>query len=325
MCTELYPFVSIIIPCSVIDKYTRECLAKFRKLDYPGSQYEIIVLPDTDRDNFMNVDNIKVYPTGPLTPGAKRNIGIKMAKGEILAFIDSDAYPRKDWLKNAMKYLDDPLVAGVGGPGITPDEDSLLQKASGHVFSSFMIGGLSSRYKEKHTLESDDIHSCNFITRKEVLKKVGEWNEKYWPGEDTLICLAIRKAGKKLIEASDVVVYHHRKPLFKPHLKQVAGFGLHRGFFFKRFPENSRKITYLLPSIFITYLLLCGAVSLFLDHILAVLLMLSVVAYLVSTFAGSLHAKQPKLMFLTWLGIIATHVVYGICFLTGLCKRELKR
>jgi len=316
----MQPKVSIIIPCKNIDKYTVECVRKCKELDYEN--YEIILLPDSSNEE---IEGVKVIPTGEATPGKKRNVGTKHAEGEIIAFIDSDAYPRKDWLKNAMKYFNDPMVAGVSGPGITPDEDSLLQKASGHVFSSFMVGGLSARYRVKRTLESDDVHSCNFVAREEVLKEVGGWNEKYWPGEDTLICLTIRKAGKKLIEASDVVVYHHRKPLFKPHLRQVAGFGLHRGFFFKKFPENSRKITYLLPSILIVYLLLCGAASLFLDHILAALLTLSVIAYLVLAFAGSLHAKQPKLIFLTWLGIITTHLVYGICFLVGLCKRGLER
>ncbi len=82
-----------------------------------------------------------------------------------------------------------------------------------------MVGTLSTRYKMKSCFESDDIHSCNFIAPKSVIVNAGGWNEKYWPGEDTLMCLAIKKIGKKLIESSEVVVYHHRRSLFKPHLK----------------------------------------------------------------------------------------------------------
>jgi hypothetical protein len=54
-----------------------------------------------------------------------------------------------------------------------------MQKASGYILSSFMVGGLSSRYKSLgETRESNDIHSCNFIVRKSILKKIG-WNEKF--------------------------------------------------------------------------------------------------------------------------------------------------
>ena len=179
---------------------------------------------------------------------------LKTQAGEFCAFIDNDAYPRRDWLTNALKYFENPEVGGVGGPGLTPEADGFMQKAGGYVLSSFMVGNLSSRYKTKSCFESDDIHSCNFIARKSVVEEAGGWNEKYWPGEDTLMCLAIKKLGKKLIESSDVVVYHHRRSLFKPHLKQVSRFGEHRGFFVKKFPENSVKLTYFFPSLLLSSL-----------------------------------------------------------------------
>ncbi len=135
-----------------------------------------------------------------------------------------------------------------------------------------MVGNLSSRYKTKSCFESDDIHSCNFIARKSVIEEAGGWNEKYWPGEDTLMCLAIRKLGKKLIESSDVVVYHHRRSLFKPHLRQVSRFGEHRGFFAKKFPENSAKLTYFFPSLLVFSLVVGIALSLFFSFFVYILL-----------------------------------------------------
>ena len=179
-------------------------------LDYPN--FEIILLPDYSTEA---IDGVKVIATGPVLPGVKRNIGVKNSSGEFCAFIDNDAYPRSDWLTSALKYFEDPEVGGVGGPGLTPEADGFMQKAGGYVLSSFMVGNLSSRYKTKSCFESDDIHSCNFIARKTVIEAAGGWNEKYWPGEDTLMCLAIKKLGKKLVESSDVVVYHHRRSLFK--------------------------------------------------------------------------------------------------------------
>ena len=312
--------VSIIIPCKDIDDYTRECIKYCKQLDYDS--YEIILLPDDSRET---IEGVKVIPTGPVSPGAKRNIGVKNSKGEFCAFIDNDAYPRRDWLTNAVKYLQDPEVGGVGGPGLTPEEDGWIQKAGGFVLSSFMVGNLSSRYKTRESFESDDIHSCNFIARKAVVEEAGGWNEKYWPGEDTLMCLAIKRLGKKLIESSEVVVYHHRRSLFGPHLKQVSRFGEHRGFFAKRFPENSLKLTYFFPSLLVLSLFV-GILFSFLFSFLAFVVVLGIAAYLVlSLIATVLQVKRANLVLLVWSGIVVTHIVYGLSFLSGLVKRDLKR
>ena len=311
--------ISIIVPCKEIDAYTLECIEKCKELDY--GNIEVIVLPDWETD--VKIDGVTIVPTGSLTPGAKRNIGLKYAKGSFIAYIDSDAYPRRDWLRNAIKYFDDPAVAAVSGPGLTPPGDDDLQRASGYVFSSILMGGLRGRFTAGRVREVDDAHSCNFIVRREVMDKV-KWNEEYWPGEDTLLCLEIRKLGMKIIEAPDVIIYHHRKPLFIPHLKQVSRFGFHRGFFAKKFPENSRKLTYFMPSLLVLYLAASSITSLLMPAIRP-LYVSTVLAYIVASLVGSLHAEKPKLIVLTWLGIILTHIVYGLSFIAGLLSRDLRR
>lgn len=314
------PLVSIIIPCREIDDHAKECIRHCRRLDY--GDFEIILLPDDVREK---IEGAKIIATGSVTPGTKRNIGIVNSNGEICAFIDSDAYPRKDWLSNAVKYFGDSKIAGVGGPGLTPGEDGVMQKASGHILSSFMVGSLSSRYRVERSFESDDIHSCNFLARKTILKEVGGWDEKYWPGEDTLMCLAIKKLGKKLVEASDVVVYHHRRALFVPHLKQVSMFGLHRGFFARRFKGNSFKLAYFLPSLLLLSLFAGGLTAFFNSFFVSVLLLISGVYLLSCLIAALVEAKPKKLAPLVWSGIMATHLVYGLSFLVGFMKRDLPR
>jgi len=309
--------VSIIIPCKTIDSYTEETLEKCKHLDY--NNYEIILLPDNEA---KRISGVKVIPTGAVPPGKKRNIGLRNSSGKFLAFIDNDAYPKKDWLKKAVKYFENKDVAAVGGPGITPEEDGLMQLAGGNILSSFMVGGISRRFKIKGAFESDDIHSCNFIARRTVLKKV-KWNEKYWPGEDTLMCLGIKKLGETMLEAPDVIVYHHRRPLFRKHLKQVSQFGLHRGFFAKRFPENSFRPTYLLPSLILLFLIFGGIFSLFIP-LIKNLFITFLAVYAFTALYASLN-KDAKLIAPIWLGIILTHLTYGLYFLIGLSKKELRR
>jgi len=315
------PLVSVIVPCKELDGYARECIEHCKRLGYEN--YEVVLLPD--RPLSKDLGNVKVVPTGPVTPGAKRNIGVANSKGDICAFIDSDAYPRVDWLRNAVMYFNDPGVGVVGGPGLTPQNDSILQKASGYVTSSLMVGGLSRRYKPGKLKEVDDIHSCNFMARRSVIKEAGGWNERYWPGEDTLMCLAIKKAGFKIVQTSDVVVYHHRRPLFTDHLLQVSRFGLHRGFFAREFGGNSLHLTYFAPSIALMMLVLFSVLSTFVE-VVTYLVVVALGSYLAaSLFSTLLETRDRRVVPVVWAGIMLTHLTYGAYFIAGLIKHELRK
>lgn len=82
--------------------YALECINCRKKLNY--NNYEILLLPDYASEN---INGIKIVPTGSVTLGRKRNIGIANAEGEFCAFIDSDVYPNRDWLSNAIQYFND--------------------------------------------------------------------------------------------------------------------------------------------------------------------------------------------------------------------------
>jgi len=312
--------ISIIVPCKVLNNYTAECIAHCKALDYDN--VEIIVLPD---GGAPAVPEVKIIPTGEVPPGKKRNIGVANSAGEFCAFIDSDAYPRKDWLRNAVKYFDDPSIAGVGGPGLTPPEDSTLQEVSGAILSSFMVGQeLSARYKAREARESNDIHSCNFIVRKLVFEAIEGWDEHFWPGEDTLLCLAIKRIGRRMIIAPDVVVYHHRRPLLVPHLRQIWNFGLHRGFFVKEFPETSRKPIYFFPSLLLLGLV-GGAVAAPFGGVVGQVFFSFLGLYIFLALVAAFLARNLKQVPLVWIGILLTHLTYGAGFIRGLVAKELVR
>lgn len=292
-------------------------------MDYPN--FEIIVLPDNELK--VRIKGVKFYPTGKIPPSDKRDIGSRISKGKILAFIDDDAYPRKNWLKKAVKHFEDDEVGAVGGPGITPKSDNDLQKASGYVYSSIFGASPSIRYRYIPTkkMEIDDFATCNLIVRKDVFEEIGGFETKYWPGEDTKFCLDLtKKLKKKIIYDPEVLVYHHRRPLFKKHLGQIRSYGVHRGFFAKKFPETSFRLIYFMPSLFVLGLSL-GWVSLFINKYLFYLYLSVIGLYLFLVFLGSLSAKKFKLMVLTFFGVIATHIQYGVSFLKGFLSRELKK
>lgn len=307
--------VSILIPVKKDNKNLRECIENCLRLDYPD--FEIIVLPDAAID-LLYKDKVTVIPTGSVGPAKKRDMVGDKAKGEILAFLDDDAYPDRDWLKNALKYFDKEDIGAVCGPAVTPESDSLREKASGYVYASFLVSGPHNRrYTPKNTCQVDDYPSCNFLVRKSIFEQVGGFDTTFWPGEDTIFCLKITKdLGKKIIYDPQVLVYHHRRPLFIPHLKQIKSYALHRGYFVKRFPATSFRIAYFIPSIFVLYLI-GGAIILIFNPVVRIFYFVIIAIYLVLVAFASLHI-------LVFLGIILTHLTYGVCFLKGLFSRRLR-
>lgn len=291
-----------------------------------------MILPDNQglspselsRSSTKGATPIKIIPTGPLSPAKKRDLALKYAKGEVLAFIDDDAYPDKDWLKNAMENFKDENVAGVVGPAVTAPADNLRQKASGIIYSSILVSAqFLYRYVPKNKREVNDYPSCNFLVRKSILEQLGGFNTNFWPGEDTKLCLDITKnIEKKIIYDPRVLVYHHRRPLFISHLRQVASYALHRGYFVKRYPQTSLRLTYFIPSIFVTVNLLASSFSLFFPGLRFVyLLCLSLYFSIIFIFSIS---KELQLIPLVFFGIILTQLAYGIYFLKGLLSRRLK-
>lgn len=314
------PKVSIIIPCQGINFNTRESIEHCLSLEY--SAFEVLVLPDSAPDT--DPPGITVIPTGKIGPGEKRDMAVGQAEGEFLAFIDDDAYPARSWLKEAVEHFHDSQVAAVVGPAVTPASDSLRQRASGFTYSAFIgSGGNRYRYIPQRQREVDDYPSCNFIVRKSVFKELGGFSTVFWPGEDTKFCFELtKKLHKRIIYDPKVLVYHHRRKLFIPHLKQVWSYAVHRGCFVKKFPGTSLRVLYFLPSLLFLGLIVGIPTSIF-SSVVRVIFLSLITLYVLLALTSSLQARELRAMPLVVLGIISTHLTYGLGFLKGLCSKEL--
>ena len=322
--------VSIIIPVKRHNKNLAECIDACLKLNYEN--YEIIVLPDEiTPGEFPENNKVKIIVTGNIGPSEKRDLGIKNSNGKVLAFLDDDTYPIPDWLNAAVKNFSDADIAAVGGPAVTPEHDSMMQKASGFVYSSYLASsGYTYRYIPMGKRFVDDYPSCNFIVRREIIEKAGGFASFYWPGEDTIICLKITKElGKKIIYDPEVLVYHHRRNLFLPHLKQISNYGLHRGYFAKRFPSTSLRFSYFVPSVFLVWIV-AGILSFIIPVeirlilILKIIFVVSLIVYIVLLFKEGVN-RGLKFFLPVTTGIFLTHITYGMYFLKGLLAKELSR
>ena len=302
------PLVSVVIACPRASAVLEECLKGLSAQTY--RHFEVIVLPDGPEPGLEAGGRVRVIPTGKVRPAEKRNVGLAAAKGEIVAFIDDDAYPDAHWLEYAVREFGDPTVGAVGGPGVTPPGDGFLARIGGRVYDNFLVSG-NYRYRYKAggiCRDVDDYPSCNLLVRKSILDRIKGYRTDFWPGEDTLLCKDILETGARIYYNPWVVVYHHRRPLFGPHLRQLGRYAFHRGYFVKRYPSNSLHLAYFVPSLFVLYLAVLAACVWFLPAWALVAL---------TTFS-----VNPLVWALTLAGVVATHVVYGVRFLCGLLAKK---
>ena len=321
--TGRQPSVSIIIPAKVLDAQVQECVDHCRDLDYQNREI-VLILDEWDPSSAL--DGYVVMRSGSVGPSIKRNMASDASSAEILAFIDSDAWPEPDWLRDAVSYFDDPEVGAVCGPAVTPIADSRRQKASGLLYSSSMVSGRTTyRYARHKAREIDDFPSCNLMIRRSDFEKASGYPEEFWPGEDTVLCLRItHDLGKKMLYAPNAAIYHHRRPLLVPHAKQVFSYARQRGYFVRKFPQTSRRLQYFVPSLFVLLLVVGFGVSFLGGPVLyAYLSFLGL--YLALAFLSSIKSTDLRLNLTIFLGIIATNIVYGAGFIRGILSRGMER
>lgn len=332
------PLVSIIIPLKKINDYIKEETEYILEQIY--SNFELIILPDKYSDEEINIElfkdsRIKIIETGEFPPAVKRAIGTEHSKGSILAFLDDDTYPEKDWLLNALRAMESVKINALGGPAVSSSKDNFSKQISGLIYSSSLMSGKhKARYIPDKVQYVNDYPSCNFIITRELYYRVGGFKSEYYPGEDTILCNNIIKANEKILYTPEALVYHHRRDLFFGHFKQLKGYAWHRGYFVKRFGGNSLSLSYFIPSVFLIYTIFMPF-ALYFDlpkilnicftdinkNIFSALLMLPHSLYILCLILGWISTLSIVKGFCKAVGIFLSHLTYGIFFIKGLIRK----
>jgi hypothetical protein len=171
----------------------------------------------------------------------------------------------------------------------------------------------------------DDWPAFNFIVRREALAAVGGWQSAFYGGEDTKLCFALRNAGFRIVYDPDVVVYHHRRPIFGPHLRQVGNVGRHRGYFARAFGGTSARPIYFAPSV--AMLLLGGSAALAVRRRRGKIgLFAACAGAAVAIAAEARHDGHDTAVAAALPAVVlASHLVYGEQFVRGLLTPRLVR
>lgn len=252
---------SIIIPTIKINNYLLKCLDKLCLQKFKNFELILISENNLNLEKKYNYKIKKIYQKNTLKPGKKRNYAAKFAKGEYLAFIDDDAFPKVDWLEKAYNFIKKNSKKNsflLGGPGILPNNETFFSKLIDLSFRSRVFGSSRYRYSSiKNNLNTfDDWPSVNMIVGRKSFLKLKGFDNNFWPGEDSKFCNKFINKGGKIIYLYNMIVYHYRRSSFLKHFNQIFKYAFTRGTFFQNKDKNSFKFSFLLPSMFNLYIII---------------------------------------------------------------------
>lgn len=218
---ENAPSVSVVV-CSYNGARTlRGCLESLMRVDY--HDFEVILVDDGSRDATPQIaaefPMVRYHVQENRGLSVARNVGARLAQGEIVAYTDDDCEVDEDWLTHLVRAMQEQKVSGIGGPNITPPDDGWTAKC---VAAS--PGNPSHVMLDDHYAEH--IPGCNMAFRRDVLLGVGGFDPQFrQAGDDVDLCWRLIDAGEHIGFAPAAMVWHHRRATIKAYLKQQMGYG----------------------------------------------------------------------------------------------------
>jgi GT2 family glycosyltransferase len=145
-----------------------------------------------------------------------RNIGLMRASGDIIAFLDDDAYAHDGWSEHLLAAYSDPQIGAVGGRALNnfPHEATFGVDQIGQIQPNGLLTG-NFAADPGRVIPVAHIIGCNMSFRREILCRLGGFREDY-PGtevrEETDMSLRVTQLGSRIVFAPGAVVDHVAAP-----------------------------------------------------------------------------------------------------------------
>jgi glycosyltransferase involved in cell wall biosynthesis len=229
-----WPSISVVVCAHNAEATLDECLEHTCALDYP--QLEIVVVDDGSSDDTAAI--AQRHPEARLVSiphsglAVARNEGLKNTTGEIVAFLDSDAFPSPEWPYHLALGLNKKDVVGVGGPNECPPGDG----PRAQEIAAAPGGPI-------HVLLSDDraehIPGCNMAFTREALMELGGFDPIYMvAGDDVDFCWRVLDHDWEIGFNPAALVWHHPRSTIGGYLRQQWGYGASEALVQGRHPDR---------------------------------------------------------------------------------------
>lgn len=240
------PSFSIVINTLNRGPALQKTLESFQWLKYEGD-FEVVVVNGPSTDNSPQVieswlPRIRVGSCPVANLSVSRNVGICMAQGDVIAFIDDDAIPEPEWLTQLAQAYADPMVGGVGGFVFNHTGYDFQYRYA--VVDRFGNAQDMSTATPEHSFPKSlwfpHLLGCNSSFRRSALLEVGGFDEEYeYFLDETDVCLRIVDAGYLIAQLPNAFVHHKFAPSNIRGENKVAKY---------RFPIIKNKIYFMLKN-----------------------------------------------------------------------------
>ncbi len=214
------PSVSVIVSTANRGSdHVGRLLDRLRAQSYRPLECVLVVGPGPDemRAFAEALDDVKVRFIGELNLARSRNVGIGMASGEVLVFIDDDAVPSWTWLHELVEALDreGPTCGGVGGATVhahaTPSplmqNRNALVHELGHTYPNVNLEPADCNSPAGPWFNR--LHGCNMAFRRAAIEALGGFDEAFvYQHEETDLCVRLIRAGYRIVHHPRALVDH---------------------------------------------------------------------------------------------------------------------
>lgn len=221
-----YPTVSIILPTYQAEKDLPNCLASIAMQDYPKDKLDVFIIDGGSHDKTLEIArNFKAFKTTILFNPFRdcdegKSIGLRHAKGEIIALIDADnELSSKDWFKVMVEpLLEDETIFGVESPWLMRKNDPSINKYETLIA---IADPLARRFHPKMEVinkgdyviykaklgDTPVIGANGFLWRRDVIDFVGGYEHKF--EEVNFIARVIEGGYLSYAKVKKVGIYHY--------------------------------------------------------------------------------------------------------------------
>lgn len=230
---ESWPSISVVICTYNGAPAIEETLEHVGRLRYP--QFEVLVVDDGSADATPEI--VEEYPVRHVRTenrglSSARNRGWKEARGEIVAYLDDDAFPDSDWLTYLAAAFRESDHAGIGGPNLPPEDLGPIATAIGRAPGN-PKAVLTSEQEAEH------IPGCNMAFYREVLERLGGFDERFRiAGDDVDFCWRVLEAGETLGYHSGAMVWHYPRSTISGFWNQQRNYGRAEAMLEEKWPSR---------------------------------------------------------------------------------------